>query len=88
MSMDKFLVKNSTLIEPAYYCYQELTENSLIFIDEFDATKDTILNQIIEKGTENPIDLITLFSNIHNNLNGRKFPSFILKDSLVRKRNF
>ncbi|MTF39627.1 hypothetical protein [Cyanobacterium aponinum] len=86
MSMDKFLVKNSTLIEPAYYCYQELTENSLIFIDEFDATKDTILNQIIEKGTENPIDLITLFSNIHNNLNGRKVPSFILKDSLVRKK--
>ena len=86
LSMDKFFLKNSTIIEPSYYCYQKLAKNSLIFIDEFDATKERILNQIIENGKKHKIDLINLFLNIHNHLQNTKFPEFLLKDSEARQR--
>lgn len=72
LSMDKFIVKNSTLIEPSYYFYERLDQgqfnNSLIFIDEFDSTKERILNHIIESGLQRKIDFIDLFLNIHNHL--------------------
>ncbi len=87
MSMDKFFVKNSTIIEPAYYCYQNLAKNALIFIDEFDATKDTILNQIINSGKKHKIDLINLFLNIHNHLKNTEFPEFLLQESEARKKD-
>jgi hypothetical protein len=87
MSMDKFFLKNSTLIEPAYYCYDKLASQSLIFIDEFDATKDTILNQIIETGKKHKIDLISLFKNIHNHLQNSEFPQSLLKESETRQKS-
>ncbi|WP_017296086.1 hypothetical protein [Geminocystis herdmanii] len=87
MSMDKFLLKNSTLVEPAYYCFDRLAKNALIFIDEFDATKDTILNQIIDAGNKHKIDLINLFLNIHNHLKNTEFPESLLKDSEKRDKS-
>lgn len=72
LSMDKFIVKNSTLVEPSYYFYQRLNQghfkNSLIFIDEFDSTKERILKNIIESGLQRKIDFIDLFLSIHNHL--------------------
>ncbi|MBE9057155.1 hypothetical protein [Sphaerospermopsis sp. LEGE 08334] len=72
LSMDKFIVKNSTLIEPSYYFYERLSQgqfkNSLIFIDEFDSTKERILDKIIESGLQRKIDFIDLFLSIHNHL--------------------
>lgn len=72
LSMDKFIVKNSTLIEPSYYFYERLNKipfkDSLIFIDEFDSTKERILNNIIESGLQRKIDFIDLFLSIHNHL--------------------
>lgn len=42
MSMDKFFLGNTTIIEPTYSFYNnDITKNAIIFIDEFDATKDT-----------------------------------------------
>lgn len=46
MSMDKFLSLNSTIVEPSTMLYNsDLIENAVIFIDEFDATKETLLLQ-------------------------------------------
>ncbi|NCO73915.1 MAG: hypothetical protein GW795_05210 [Cyanobacteria bacterium] len=86
LSIDKFFLKNSTLIEPSYYCYHNLAKNSLVFIDEFDTTKDTILNRIIEEGNKHKIDLISLFSNIHNNINNSEFPKYFLEESEKRQK--
>lgn len=48
LSIDKFYHKNSTLVEPSYsFLESDLTKNAIIFIDEFDATKENILNNII-----------------------------------------
>jgi hypothetical protein len=72
MSMDKFILRNSTLIEPSYFFYERLDKipfkDALIFIDEFDSTKDRILNNIIESGLQRKVDFIDLFLNIHNHL--------------------
>jgi hypothetical protein len=43
-------------------------KDALIFIDEFDSTKDRILNNIIESGLQRKVDFIDLFLNIHNHL--------------------
>ncbi|ARN70396.1 hypothetical protein BST91_01365 [Nonlabens tegetincola] len=56
LSIDKFYHKNSTLVEPSYsFLENDLTKDAIIFIDEFDATKDNILKNIIEKGKNNEL---------------------------------
>ena len=83
MSMDKFLLGNTTLIEPTYNFYEnDITNNAIIFIDEFDATKDRMLNQIIERGLKNNIDYLDLFHQINFSLRTKDFPSDISRDIL------
>lgn len=85
-SIDKFFLKNYTLIEPPYYCYDKLAKNYLVFIDEFDITKDTILNRIIEEKSKHKIDLISLFSNIYNNIHNSEFSKYFLEESEKRQK--
>jgi hypothetical protein len=81
LSIKKFIVKNSTLVEPSYLFKEHLKKGSLIFIDEFDSTKDTILQNIIESGIKNRIDLIDFFVDIHNHLAKMEDPKNITKKS-------
>lgn len=75
LSIDKFYHKNSTLVEPSYsFLENDITKNAIIFIDEFDATKDNILNNIIEKGKKQRIDFIHLFTEIYWALSKNIFP--------------
>ncbi|WP_430409819.1 hypothetical protein [Kordia sp.] len=75
LSIDKFYFKNSTLVEPSYsFLENNITKNAIIFIDEFDATKDSILNNIIEKGKKQRIDFIHLFTEIYWALSKNVFP--------------
>ena len=86
MTMDKFLLGNSTLIEPTYNFYTNpIIDNALIFIDEFDATKDTILKRIIEKGLENRVDYLNLFKQVNSALRTREFPKKLLIDAEKQK---
>ena len=49
LSMSKFLYGNSTIIEPTYkFINNRITDNAIIFIDEFDSTKHVIDSIIIE----------------------------------------
>ncbi len=86
LSIDKFYLGNSTLIEPAYKFINknDLYSNAIIFIDEIDAAKDTILNRQIEESMKNSINVFKLFIDIRNALNYKKFPKEMLKSS---KRN-
>ncbi|GBO53718.1 hypothetical protein APA_1666 [Pseudanabaena sp. lw0831] len=81
LSINKFIVKNSTLIEASYSFKEHLKKGSLIFIDEFDSTKETILQNIIESGIKNRIDLIDFFVDIHNHLTQIQDPKNITKKS-------
>lgn len=78
LSVDKFLHGNSTIIEPQYtFLNHVILENAIIFIDEFDATKETVLKNIIKNNFKNKIDYINLFSSIHSALTEHIFPSIL-----------
>ncbi len=86
LSIDKFIVRNSTLVEPSYYFYEHSIDKALIFIDEFDTTKEVILKSIIQSGLEHQVDLLDLFLNIHNHLMQNEFPEKLLTESKRRSR--
>ncbi len=86
LSVDKFFHKNSTLIEPSYsFLENDLTKDAIIFIDEFDATKDNILKNIIEKGKSQRIDFIHLFTEIYWALSKNVFPQKFITHSKKRQ---
>lgn len=80
LTIDKFYLGNDTIIESPYKFINNLAllKNSVFFIDEIDATKNTILNRQIEEGLKNNVDLIQLFLNIHSALNTKVFPKEML----------
>lgn len=73
MSMDKFLLRNDPIIEGTYFIYKRLCNNSIIFIDEFDATKETVLDRLIENAVKNKIDYVAAFTQIRDRLTQGKF---------------
>ena len=82
MTVDKFVSGNDPIISNPYrFISHSKIKNALIFIDEFDATKDVLLNQEIQNCSDYKMDLIKLFSSISNTLKGREFPVSVFADS-------
>lgn len=70
MSVSKFMKRNSTLVEPSYeFLKSDMLDNSVIFIDEFDATKNTMQSEIIEKSLAVREEYLSLFKQILRGLN-------------------
>ncbi len=86
LSIDKFVRKNTPIIEGSYYFQKRLIDGSLIFIDEFDATKENVLESIIESGLRSRADLLDLFLNLHNHLMENECPGVLLQESKLRER--
>ncbi|KAB2946397.1 MAG: hypothetical protein OI860_00020 (plasmid) [Candidatus Methanoperedens sp.] len=86
LSMDKFIRKNTTLVERSYYFHERLLEKAVVFIDEFDATKENVLRSIIESGARHRINLLDLFLNIHNHLMESEYPESLLRESEQRRK--
>ncbi len=87
MSMDKFMSRNTTIVEPSYMFYNsDIIKNAVIFIDEFDATKDTILKRIIENGLRDRVDYIELFKDIYAALHTDSFPVALTTPSNERMK--
>ena len=86
MSMDKFLSRNSPVVEASYMWYNndKVIKDAFIFIDEFDATKETILTNIIENGLRDQVDYIELFLAIYSILHVKDFPKRLVKPSKKR----
>lgn len=86
MSMDKFLSRNSPVVEASYMWYNndKIIKDAFIFIDEFDATKETILSNIIENGLRDQVDYIELFLAIYSILHVKDFPKRLVKPSKKR----
>lgn len=88
MSMDKFLVRNATLVEPPYMFYNSnVIKDAIIFIDEIDATKETILKSIIRDSLRDNIDYLDLFKAIHSALHTNDFPTILTKSSNARQES-
>lgn len=81
LSIDKYFLGNATLIEPNYqFINKKEWENAIIFMDEFDATKDSLMKQIIKKCAQNEVNLIELFTNIHHFLVNEEFQTVTLDE--------
>ena len=64
------------LIDSSYeFLNSDLIENAVIVIDEFDATKDTIQSELIDKSLAMQEDYIQLFRQIYRTLNPNDFSS-------------
>lgn len=88
LSMDKFLARNTTLVEPSYLFYNnDILDNAIVFIDEFDATKSTLLDNIIENGLKDIIDYIELFKQVYSALNISEFPALMTTPSKHREQS-
>ena len=72
--MDKFLLRNDPIIEGSYFIYKKLCDNSILFIDEFDATKETVLASLIKNAVKNKIDYVSAFTQIRDKLIQGKLP--------------
>ena len=79
LSLDKFLARNSTIVEPSYVvANSNILKNSIVFIDEFDACKEIILKNNIDNGIRDKVSLLSLFRLIHAGLKNT-FTSKLLK---------
>ena len=88
LTIDKFLLEHSTIVEHPYFFYNHPSfKNSFVFVDEFDATKETMLKNIIDRNIENGINYIDLFKRIHSGLLTREIPKKLITPSETRKKN-
>lgn len=80
LTMNKFLVRNTILVEPSYeFLKNEITSNAIVFIDEFDATKDTIQAHVIKRALDAQDDYIRLFEQIYKTIQTHSFPQSMLR---------
>ena len=74
MTVKKFLGKNATLIEKSKdFLNDEFLRNMVIFIDEFDAAKQVILEHIFEKALSAQSDCLSLFRQLLGGLRPEHF---------------
>jgi hypothetical protein len=70
LSISKFLRRNDTLIKPSTpFISADVLKNAIVFIDEFDASKDTIQEFIIEKAVNAQNDYLDMVKELHGKLN-------------------
>ena len=80
LTVDKFLVRNTTLVEPSYdFIQNAITENAIIFIDEFDATKETMQNAIIKRALDSQDDYIKLFEQVYKAIHLHEIPTSMMR---------
>ena len=80
MSVDKFLLPNTIIVDSSFYLYDsDIIKDAIIFIDEFDATKDTVLKNLIQNCLRDKLDSIALFNAINAVLQEHKFTQSITK---------
>ncbi len=87
MSMDKFLLRNDPIIEKSYFIYKELARDAIIFIDEFDATKSTILDRLTENAVKSRIDYVSAYKQIYDRLVHGDFPAEMTTASEKQKKS-
>ena len=85
MSVDKFFLPLDTITGGSILLYNsEVIEGNTVFIDEVDATKETLLKRIIDRTLEKSIDEIDLFSTIHSSLQTKQFSALLTAPSSKR----
>ena len=73
LSVSKLLYRNDTLLKPSYpFISSDNLRNAIIFIDEFDATKETIKEHLVEKVIDTKNDYLDIIKELHSKLHDFK----------------
>lgn len=73
LSINKLLTRNDTLIKPSYpFISADVLQNAIFFIDEFDATKETIKEAIIQEAIDSQNDYLDIVKELHGKLHDYK----------------
>ena len=88
MSTNKFMTPLDCFYKIPFHIYNDsIIKGSVVFIDEFDSSKGTLLDCIINDGLKLKIDVIKLFINIYHALINVKIPKKLEEQSKdVKKR--
>ena len=66
MSADKFVSRNDTIIDMSNVVYESMiADDAIIFIDEFDSTRNQILARLVEDSIRNRIDYLDMFQKVY-----------------------
>lgn len=85
LSVKKFLLQNDDFVSPSTALYSsDMMRSAIIFIDEFDATKDTVLDTIIENSLKDKVDFIGIFKDIYAGLTHTQLQRILLESSQKR----
>lgn len=69
MSVDKFLMKNDTIVGRSFTIFDSyIVKGSIVFIDEFDASKMTMEDRLIHNNLDNLYDYLDSFEKIFKKL--------------------
>ena len=69
MSVDKFLMKNDTIVGRSFTIFDSyIVKGSIVFIDEFDASKMTMEDRLIQNNLDNLFDYMDSFEKIFKKL--------------------
>lgn len=87
LTTQKFISPIDTFRRVPFYAYNdEIIDDSIVFIDEYDSTKTVVLDQIIKDGLKNKIDIISLFLDLHFALQNFTIPKKLLQTSEYHKK--
>ena len=88
MTMDKFLMPFSLIAEPDVRLENSnIIDNAIIIIDEFDATKENVLKNIISDSKNKRIDPIEFFKTIYFTLHNHYFPKKFTQASSKKEKS-
>lgn len=86
LTTSKYFSPINTFYRLPFYIYQDdIINNSLTIIDEFDASKKYIINQIVENSLKINVDIVKMFIDIQYTLKNIHFPEMLSKGTPYNK---
>lgn len=86
LTTSKYFSPINTFYRLPFYIHEDdIINNSLTIIDEFDASKKYMLKQIVENSLEVNTDIVKMFIDIHYILKNLHFPSLLSKVTKYNK---
>lgn len=82
MSMDKFLLPIDPIFKKGFCLYEadkDFSSNRTIFLDEIDASKEVMINRLVENEVSHYVNQIELFVKLHDSFEKCSFHSDLLK---------
>ena len=80
MTVDKFICPHVTLVESSFrFINDKLLEDAVVIIDEFDSSKEVLLNNSISTALRGKVDLPELLRNLHSGYIYKDVPSDLLQ---------